>query len=301
MQPHVSRTLSVALMVFVALIMLVSARGLPVAAAPLSVINKTATPPPPPTATPTDLPTATPTDLPTATPTDLPTATPTDLPTATPTDLPTATPTRAPQPKSANPAISKQADNAEVAVGDTLSFSIFVTNREDYDAEDVVVTDNLADYFQLIDVSSTRGQVSVSGQSITVVLGSMPKGDEVLIRVRVRVAEGAPEQLSNTVSLRTSSSTNNPDDDTASATVRRVSSRIESPGTPTATAAPSAVPGSPTVTPVGAAGGAVPPARPRRLPSTGDAGGSTVALLLGLALMTIAASVLLRRSAKGGK
>ncbi len=296
MQPNVFRTLSAALLAFVALAMLASAHALPAAAAPPANINKTATQPATPT--PTEPPTATPTDLPTATPTEPPTATPIDPPTATPTAVPpppTTAPTRAPEPGRANPAVSKQADSAEASPGDTISFSIVVTNREDEDAEDVVVTDTLADYFELISATSSRGEVSVSGQTITVALGSMPSGDEVLISVRVRVAESAPDQLSNSVSLRTSSSSNDLEDDTASTTVRRSTSRIEAPVTPTAV--PSAPAGTPTATAPGVSLPTATPARPRRLPPTGDTTGSA-ALLLGVALIAIIASVLLRQSAR---
>ncbi|HEU4328249.1 MAG TPA: LPXTG cell wall anchor domain-containing protein [Roseiflexaceae bacterium] len=314
MQPNVFRTLSATLIALAMLAMLASTRVLPAAAAPLLNINKTATQPStptptdPPTVTPTEPPTATPTD-PTATPTDPPTATPTALSTATatavpppPTATPTAAPTRAPQPRSANPAVSKQADSAEAGPGNTITFSIVVTNREDSDAEDVVVTDTLADYFELISATSSRGEVSVSGQTITVVLGSVPSGDEVLISVRVRVAEQAPEELSNSVSLRTSSVSNDPGDDTASTTVRRTTSQIEAPGTPTATLTPPAVPsGAPTATVPGASLPTATPARPRRLPSTGDTTGGVVLLLVSMALIAIAASMLLRRIARRGE
>ncbi len=198
----------------------------------------------------------------------------------TPTSTPTSTPvpTITPRPQTANVRISKQADRAEAQVGDEITFSILVANNGRLDAEDVVVTDRVAGYFDLIEARASRGTVSVSGQTITVALGTVARQEEVAILVRVRLNDQAPEELFNDVQLVTSSTTNNPDDDWASAQLRRIAAALQPTPTPT----------SPTALPTST------PPRPRGLPNTGAAQEPWLALVA-LGWCLIAASFYLRR------
>jgi uncharacterized repeat protein (TIGR01451 family) len=286
------------------------------------VVTPTAQPPTPtdtplPTATPTTPPTATPSAAPTATPSTPATATTSAQATATPsapaatttpsapaaTAAPSATarPTREPKPDSANPQIAKRVDRPEAQVGDEVVFTIVVTNPEPADAEDVVVTDRLASYFDLISAEASRGAVSVSGRTVSVDLGTLPSGDEVRIAIRVRLNDQAPEELSNVAQVVTSSSSNSTDDDTASAQLRRIGRAAGTTPTPTPTPqgqAPTAgaggtpVPGAPT-----SAAPTPTPRRPRGLPNTG-APEPPYLPLLALGWCVLAGGLILHRRAR---
>jgi len=214
---------------------------------PLQTPTPTATPTDTPTATatPTDTPTATntPTDTPTATatatPTDTPTATatptetptptdtPTDTPTSTaaPTDTPsptsTATPTDTPSPTPTpsatgvalitDPAVTKSGDPTIAQVGDTVTFTLVVTN-EGAPAEDVVLTDTMPSFLDITAVLISPSPPScdalscVSGNTITIDFGTVTQDDEFTVTVTTVVnSSAAPPGGTNQVSLVTSS------------------------------------------------------------------------------------------------
>lgn len=195
-------------------------------------IPPSVTPPPaPPTETPSD-PTTTPPDV---TPTPdrpvapatttprpddddddggSPPATP-ELPTSTPTPvLPTATPTGD---VFADPSVSKSISQSEANPGDEVTYTINVVNRGNIAAENVVVTDSLPDELTIVDMSTSRGEASMRGQTISVTIGLMEPGEEVTIRVRARVkADTPPSTISNGVVVTTTSPGDDPSNNTAS-------------------------------------------------------------------------------------
>ena len=221
----------------------------------------------------------------TGTPTEPPTPTSTTGPSPTPVE-PTATPTSAPPPTRrpsssdvADPLITKAASLAEARIGDEVTFTLRVTNNGDATAHDVVVTDSLPDYLDLIEVTATRGDVATSGRTVTVTIGAVEPDDEITIQIRTRVNEQAlPPGGRNGATLTTSS----PGDDPAN-NFSEVSFGI--------VAQPTAVPTElPTPT----------PEPPVELPRTGgdDGAGSPALLVAVLGLLAVALSLLVRRWAR---
>jgi uncharacterized repeat protein (TIGR01451 family) len=269
-------------------------------AEPQGTVNPTQ-PPPPTTAVPT-----TPAPV-----TEVPTtpAQPTDMPTAEPTQ-PAATdvPTRAPENHTGNVAVTKRADPTEARIGDTVTFSIQVTNPSRYDTPRVVLTDELPGYFEVLSARATRGAPVVSGNTLTVDLDTVVSGEEILVTVQVRVLAGAPELMVNIAQLTSPNGSDSAEDNISRATVRRIDDSASAPRreeTGTATALPGAG-GTPTATPADGGTGAQPtrrptatPRPPRRLPVTGEDSDpiSLVLLLIGAGLAVTAGSLLLRRKA----
>lgn len=258
-------------------------------------------PPPPTTAVPTTP--APGTEVPT---TAVP---PTDIATAVPTQPgATAVPTRAPEDRTGNVAVAKRADPTEARIGDTVTFSIQVTNPSRYDTPRVVLTDELPSYFEVILANTTRGSLVVSGNTLTVDLDTVVSGEEILVTVQVRVLKSAPELMVNVARLTSPSSSDTAEDNISRATVRRIDDSASAPRpeeTGTATALPSAG-ATPTATPADGGTGAQPtrrptatPRPPRRLPVTGEDSDpiSLVLLLIGAGLAVTAGSLLLRRKA----
>ena len=65
-------------------------------------------------------------------------------------------------------------------------------NRGSRAAENVVVHDTLPSYLDILDVSASRGDVSVSGNDVTVGIGRVEPGEIVTIRIRTRISGRAP-------------------------------------------------------------------------------------------------------------
>jgi uncharacterized repeat protein (TIGR01451 family) len=246
--------------------------------------SATATPAAPPSATataapPGSSPTATavpPGSSPTATatvavPTDAPTIPPnsSDNPSATPPPAATATVTVTPPALIADPQISKSVNRSVVQVGDVVEFSISVTNVGNAPASDVVAEDSLPSFLAFDGVAVTRGEVSVSGATVRVLIGTLAPGETVTITITARVvALAVPPNNSNLASVATSSDTDNPGNDTSSVSL----TTEEQP-----TAAPAA---------------------PPSLPNTGGPGEAGPLGLAALGLALIAASMLARRGAR---
>ncbi|MBK9711643.1 MAG: DUF11 domain-containing protein [Kouleothrix sp.] len=258
---------------------------------PGGVMRTNAAPPAAVTGTPTEPATPTFTAVPPP-----PTATATAGSTAMPTDTPPPTATSTPKPPPteqivADPAITKSASVAEARVGDEITFTIVVTNRGNRTANDVVVTDSLPDYLDLLDATASRGSLTVSGRTVTVDIGSVAPGEQITLRIRARVNERAqPPSGRNGVSLTTSSSTDDPSNNSAEVTFAILggSGATATPeeASPAATPAPTDLP--PTAAPV-----------PRNLPRTGGEDASArLPILAALGLAALALSMLLRRRAR---
>jgi uncharacterized repeat protein (TIGR01451 family) len=213
-----------------------------------------------------------------------PTRTPTSGPTNTPGASPTPGPTKTPRPKheQADPAITKEANVSEAKIGDEIGFTVRVTNNGPGTANDVVVTDPIPDYLDVIEATTTRGNVSSNGRTVIVTIGKVPAGDEVTIRIRVRVNErAAPPDGRNTATLTTSSPGDDPSNNSAGVTFA-----IIGPVTPTVAVGPEA-----TAT----------PAPPAILPNTGAAeeNSSRVSLLAALGLAALLLSLLFHGKSRG--
>ncbi|WP_129631948.1 DUF11 domain-containing protein [Candidatus Oscillochloris fontis] len=178
----------------------------PVAAAPVLLITETSAAEPP-TRTPTPIPTNTPTNTPIPPPPD---ESPRREP-STPTSTPSPTPTSTPIILIADPIITKEVSVSAAFIGDTVTYSLTVTNSGNGVASDVMVEDTVPPFLALEGVSATRGEVTVNGATIRVVIGDLAPGDVVTISVIARVvaAAEAPDNR-NIAFLTTTSATDNP-------------------------------------------------------------------------------------------
>jgi uncharacterized repeat protein (TIGR01451 family) len=185
-----------------------------------------------------------------ATRTPVPVSTNTPAPTTTPSLHPTLTP-KPSTPDLADPAVTKSVSVSQATIGDEISFTISVTNNGPNTANDVVVTDPIPDYMDVIEATTTRGDVSSNGRTVIVTIGKVFVGDAVTIRIRVRLNERAqPPGGRNSVSITTSTPGDNPGNNTSEVTFV-----ILGPPTPTGVvltplATPTATPLPPVILPV---------------------------------------------------
>jgi uncharacterized repeat protein (TIGR01451 family) len=261
----------------------------PVRAAPMAEITGTPTEPAPPTAVPTN--TTVPPGQPTNTPVPgQPTTTPEPpfRPTTTPPD----------DRDDGDPPeveISKSVDQREAKVGDLIGFTIRVTNSGGEAARDVVVSDTLPDYFDLLDATTSRGSVAVNGRTITVNIGALDPDEMITIRIRAYVNVSAPMEGSNTGTVTTSSSGDDPGNNISTVTIT-IQTPPATPTLPPATLTPP-TPTSPPVAVVSPR----PAAPPARLPPTGDGPASASWLLVMIGLCSIVISVLIGRKGTGNR
>jgi uncharacterized repeat protein (TIGR01451 family)/LPXTG-motif cell wall-anchored protein len=80
-------------------------------------------------------------------------------------------------------AITKTADPASVNINDTLLYTLRATNNGPDTATNVIVTDTLPDGLIVDGISSDKGSCTQAGKVITCSLGTMAKGDAVVIHV----------------------------------------------------------------------------------------------------------------------
>jgi uncharacterized repeat protein (TIGR01451 family) len=125
--------------------------------------------------------------------------------THTPTSTPTATPPVTPQatPEYTDPVILKSADPAEAKPGEEVTFTLFVVNHGNIAAVDVVVTDDIPAYLEILEATTTQGDVVIDGQRVTVYVGTVgPEFEvEIVIRTRVRPETPAPLTVENVAIL----------------------------------------------------------------------------------------------------
>lgn len=220
----------------------------------------------PPTVTP-DTATPGPAPDPTLTPT-VPSEPPPDPERPNPTATATATPIATPElpAEVADPAIVKTVDRTTVQVGDEVVFTLTVTNLGNSTASDVVVEDTLPPFLAITGISSSRGDYSVNGATVRVFIGDLGPQETVTITIRARVTDAAtPPANINTATVVSSSPTDDPNNNSSSVEVNVVAP------------APTAVP---------------PPAS---LPVTSAPGNAAAPWLIGIGMLLIAGSLLLRR------
>ena len=244
-------------------------------AAPLRAVTPTAEPPTP---TPTTPPTNTP--LPTATlvPTAPPTAT-TVPATATPAPTNTAAPSRQPDTGRPDIAVVKSASQQSARTGDTVTFTLVVTNLGDAAADNVVASDNLPNGFDFIQVTTTRGTVTVIGRAATISIGTVQPGETVTITLVTTVNAAAQAgQVQNIALVSTTTLGDNPNNNTSTVSIDLA--------VPPVSATPSIAPSSvPTGVPVPTVA-----TKPRTLPVTGASADWGMSLVL-VGAMLIAAGV----------
>jgi uncharacterized repeat protein (TIGR01451 family) len=220
-----------------------------------------------------------------ATPSASPTPSPTDDDTTTdpdpdPTNSPTTAATRPPAP---DPAIVKSVDRPVAEIGELVQFTLIVSNLGGSTAEGVVVDDNVPSFLDIVDVTTTKGELSVSGNAVRVTIGSLAPGEVVTIIIVARVRE-APAAGQNTNVAIVMSITPDANEDN-----NRGSVTVDVPGA-AASASPTSAAATPQPTEV---------PRPPTLPDTSvpPGPGSPLGMLL-IGLVLIAASLFLRTARK---
>jgi uncharacterized repeat protein (TIGR01451 family) len=228
---------------------------------------------------------------------------PTVLPTNTPiaADTPAPQPTRKPDTERADPAVTKSVSPSEARVGDIVDFTITVTNHGGETADDVVVTDVLPDFLDVVETTTTKGTIAASGRTVVVTIGTVAPDEVVIIHIRARVNEQAlPPGGRNSVTLSSSNNSDAPENNTSAAPIS-ILSPAASPVVTPAEVLGTPAGGEPSATPASAAGGASRSGQPvlssrPNLPRTGEDERRDISWPLALlGLVAIAASLLLRR------
>ncbi|MCZ7545295.1 MAG: DUF11 domain-containing protein [Anaerolineae bacterium] len=107
---------------------------------------------------------------------------------AAPTVVPPPAP---PGPGSPPLSVVKQANRQQANIGDTVVFTVNVTNTGGAPIDDVVVTDDINAALDVVQVTSTRGVVTVTGNRVEVAIGTMNPGETVTITITTRVSQRA--------------------------------------------------------------------------------------------------------------
>jgi uncharacterized repeat protein (TIGR01451 family) len=103
---------------------------------------------------------------------------------------------KTPVAKVADPVIAKSADPAEAKPGEEVAFTLSAVNQGNIAAVEVVVTDDIPAYLEVIEVTTTQGVITIDGQRVTVQVGTMGPDFEVQIVIRARVRPETPAPLS---------------------------------------------------------------------------------------------------------
>jgi uncharacterized repeat protein (TIGR01451 family) len=75
---------------------------------------------------------------------------------------------------------------------DILTFSIQVRNNDTVEQTNVVFTDRILDFLEVISVSSTKGTATVNGQDVRVDIGTLQPGETVTVTITVRIRPATP-------------------------------------------------------------------------------------------------------------
>ncbi|GAB4457556.1 MAG: hypothetical protein Kow00120_26540 [Anaerolineae bacterium] len=95
-------------------------------------------------------------------------------------------------PAISDPAVTKAASVSQAAIGERVTFTITAFNiRGDISVPNVVVTDALDSALDILEVATTRGTVSVSGNTVTVYIGGMAPNERVTITIVTLVSQRA--------------------------------------------------------------------------------------------------------------
>ena len=186
-------------------------------------VTDTATETPTATDTPTRTPTVTDTPTETPTVTDTHTHTPTVTNTPTGTSTVTDTPTPTITAVISDPAVSKSGSPEQAGIGDTVTFTIVVSNNGPGNADNVILTDIKPSFLDIVSVtiSPDTGQtITIVGNILTIDFGTVTPTDVFTVTVVTRVNSlGHPPGGVNAVSIATDSTDSDPDNNVSSATV----------------------------------------------------------------------------------
>jgi uncharacterized repeat protein (TIGR01451 family) len=94
-------------------------------------------------------------------------------------------------------------DKALAIPGDSVTFTLTVTNGGSAAASNVVITDNFPTQLQVVSASSTQGTFTVDGGTVIFVIGTVNPNQVVMLNVvtKVRTSVTPPVDVSNTAIL----------------------------------------------------------------------------------------------------
>jgi uncharacterized repeat protein (TIGR01451 family) len=116
--------------------------------------------------------------------------------TPTPTEpTPTSTTDGSKRREIADPVILKSADPTEANPGEEVTFTLYVINQGNIGAVGVVVTDDIPAYLEIVEVTTTQGEITIDGQRVTVNVGTVGPDYEVSVVIRTRVRPDTPAPL----------------------------------------------------------------------------------------------------------
>jgi uncharacterized repeat protein (TIGR01451 family)/LPXTG-motif cell wall-anchored protein len=102
-------------------------------------------------------------------------------------------------------------------VGDSVVYTILVTNLGDAPAAGVVVEDTLPSIVQPTEATATRGQPTLDGQRVRLEIGDLAPGETVELRITARVvAVSVPPNNVNLAIVSSSTPDGNPGNNQAS-------------------------------------------------------------------------------------
>ncbi len=105
--------------------------------------------------------------------------------------------------------ITKEASVNVIKPGEEFSYTITVTNKGEGTAKNVVVTDNISNYFTIVNSSVSN---SGSGNNARFVIGDLDYNDSVFITITVRVNDNAPLDAIDNIAIA-SADNNDPVED----------------------------------------------------------------------------------------
>jgi uncharacterized repeat protein (TIGR01451 family)/fimbrial isopeptide formation D2 family protein len=119
--------------------------------------------------------------------------------------------------------ITKSASSTSVSAGDQVTFTLTATNDGTVTANDLQVTDTLADGLTITDATWSNGNASgictVNGRSVTCDVGSLGGGQSATVTIPVTATTAACPSVSNTAHVSASNEDSNATDDNDSQAV----------------------------------------------------------------------------------
>jgi uncharacterized repeat protein (TIGR01451 family) len=105
-------------------------------------------------------------------------------------------PTETPAPVLFDPIITKLVDVDHAQVGDTVHYTLVITNPNPVEIPNVVIVDPLPDVLDYLSATSPQGTVSADGNNLTFNLGTLAPGQELRIVIHARVnSKGQPPNV----------------------------------------------------------------------------------------------------------
>jgi len=133
-----------------------------------------------------------------------------------------------------DPAVTKSADPSTASVGDTVVFTLAITNNGTGDAANVVVTDVVPAFLTInnVVVAPAGPSVGIVGNTITIDFGTVTPSDVYTVTITTTVNSSAtPPGGTNNVTLATSSLDSDPTNNVDDASITIVVPGLEAPET----------------------------------------------------------------------